>query len=95
MTRKTGGGGREAQMDEKHKDISLHHLIRHPSNPYHEGLKKYDQVFKSQGYKASLSDVTDYKRTVSSAEVSSNVLVSEECMDIINSGLETIFRKLE
>ena len=64
--------GREAQMDERHKDISLHHLIRKPSNSYHEAIKKYDEMFKVQGYKASLSDVLDYKRTISAAEVGLN-----------------------
>ena len=62
--------GREAQMDDRHADISLHHLIRKPSNSYHEAIKKYDEMFRTQGYRASLSDVFDYKRTISAAEVS-------------------------
>ena len=49
--------------------ISLHHLIRQPSNSHSKEIIKFDKTFRTRGYQASAETVWAYKMEILKAEV--------------------------
>ncbi|XP_070570215.1 3'-5' exoribonuclease HELZ2-like [Ptychodera flava] len=60
--------GSEYVMPEEHKDVSLHCLIRQPTNPFHQQLKDYDKMFRDPGYSYDGKDMATYSSLVKEAK---------------------------
>ncbi|XP_038049676.1 helicase with zinc finger domain 2-like [Patiria miniata] len=62
------GSTKETKMDPHLRQISLHHLIRQPSNRHCEEILALEQTFQSPGYKISFREQDKYKRAIHEAE---------------------------
>ncbi|XP_066291041.1 3'-5' exoribonuclease HELZ2-like [Branchiostoma lanceolatum] len=60
---------KESKLTSEHDDVSLHHLIRKPGNPYAEAIRAFETLFKDPNYTVTEKDVTDYKIRVIKAKV--------------------------
>ncbi|XP_033628979.1 uncharacterized protein LOC117291425 isoform X1 [Asterias rubens] len=66
-TRKVGND-HDAKMDPHLKEISLHRLIRQSSNTHSCNIRKYEDMFRTEGYKVKLRDVLAYRKEIGRAE---------------------------
>ncbi|XP_022109839.1 helicase with zinc finger domain 2-like isoform X2 [Acanthaster planci] len=62
------GSSKETKMDPKLRFISLHHLIRQPSNNQSEHILAFEREFHNPGYKIAFDDLETYRRTIHKAE---------------------------
>ncbi|XP_038049673.1 helicase with zinc finger domain 2-like [Patiria miniata] len=62
------GSTKETKVDPHLRQISLHHLIRQPSNRHSGEILALEQTFQSPGYKISFREQNKYKRAIHEAE---------------------------
>ncbi|XP_035696319.1 helicase with zinc finger domain 2-like [Branchiostoma floridae] len=60
---------KESKITNEHDDVSLHHLIRKPSNPHAETIKAFESLFKDPNYTVTENDITTYKNHIIKAKI--------------------------
>ncbi|XP_019641872.1 PREDICTED: helicase with zinc finger domain 2-like [Branchiostoma belcheri] len=60
---------KESKITKEHDDVSLHHLIRKPSNPYGMEIREYDSRFRDPNYRMTDADIMNYRDLISKAKV--------------------------
>ncbi|CAH1274496.1 HELZ2 [Branchiostoma lanceolatum] len=60
---------KDSKITSEHDDVSLHHLIRKPGNPYAEAIRAFETQFRDPNYTLTEKDITDYKVQIMQAKV--------------------------
>ncbi len=69
QTTRKAGNDHDAKMDPHLREISLHHLIRQKANTHSPNIRKYEDLFRTEGYKIKLRDILAYRKEIGRAEV--------------------------